>query len=73
MVELLLAASEIGYRLVLAREGAPDSLRTLMSGTGAAIWSVVESANRPTTANATLASLIRSTSLVLLRPSAHAG
>jgi hypothetical protein len=37
MVALLLAASEIGYRLGLAREGAPDSLRTLMSGTGAAM------------------------------------
>ena len=37
MVALLLAASEIGYRVGLAREGAPDSLRTLMSGTGAAM------------------------------------
>jgi hypothetical protein len=37
MVASLLAASEIGYRLGLAREGAPDSLRTLMSGTGAAM------------------------------------
>jgi len=37
MVALLLAASEIGYRLGLASEGAPDSLRTLMSGIGAAI------------------------------------
>jgi len=36
MVALLLAAAEIGYRLGLANEGAPDSLRTLMSGTGAA-------------------------------------
>jgi hypothetical protein len=137
MVALLLASCEIGYRLGLAREGAPDSLRALMSATGAAmlgllglllgfrdviineanaigtlslraglleephrerlretlraysdarialggsrsrpddlraarlesealhaeIWSVVESANRPTTANATLASLINS-------------
>ena len=37
MLALLLASSEIGYRLGLAREGAPDSLRTLMSGTGAAM------------------------------------
>jgi hypothetical protein len=37
MVVLLLASAEIGYRLGLAREGAPDSLRTLMSGTGAAM------------------------------------
>ena len=37
MVALLLASCEIGYRLGLAREGAPDSLRTLMSGTGAAV------------------------------------
>ena len=36
MVALLLAACEIGYRLGLAREGTPDSLRTLMSATGAA-------------------------------------
>ena len=154
MVALLLAACEIGYRLGLANAGAPDSLRTLMSGTGAAmlgllglllgfalsmaiarwdtrrdviidesnaigtlslraglledplrgrlreelraysdarialggsrsdpdalrkarresealhvaIWSVVESANRPTTANATLASLISSANEVI--------
>jgi len=37
MVALLLAAAEFGYRLGLSREGAPDSLRTLMSGTGAAM------------------------------------
>ena len=37
MVALLLGSSEIGYRLGLAKEGAPDSLRTLMSGTGAAM------------------------------------
>ena len=37
MVALLLAASELGYRLGLANEGAPDSTRTLMSGTGAAM------------------------------------
>ena len=37
MLALLLASSEIGYRLGLAKEGAPDSLRTLMSGTGAAM------------------------------------
>jgi len=37
MLALLLAACEIGYRLGLAREGAPDSLRALMSGIGAAI------------------------------------
>jgi hypothetical protein len=37
MVALLLAAAEIGYRLGAANEGAPDSLRTLMSGTGAAM------------------------------------
>ena len=36
MVALLLAACEIGYRLGLANAGAPESLRTLMSGTGAA-------------------------------------
>ena len=37
MVALLLAACEIGYRLGLARVDAPDSLRALVSGTGAAI------------------------------------
>jgi hypothetical protein len=37
MAALLLAACEVGYRLGLAREGAPDSLRTLISGTGAAM------------------------------------
>ena len=37
MVALLLAACEIGYRLGLARAGAPDSLRTLMSGIGGAM------------------------------------
>ena len=37
MVALLLASCEIGYRLGLAREGAPDSLRALMSATGAAM------------------------------------
>ncbi len=37
MVVVLLAACEIGYRLGLAREAAPDSLRTLVSGTGGAI------------------------------------
>jgi hypothetical protein len=37
MVALLLAAAEVGYRLGAANEGAPDSLRTLMSGTGAAM------------------------------------
>ena len=34
MVALLLAACEIGYRLGLARQGEPDSLRTLMTGIG---------------------------------------
>ncbi len=37
MVVVLLAACEIGYRLGLSREAAPDSLRTLVSGTGGAI------------------------------------
>ena len=37
MLAVLLASCEIGYRLGLAREGAPDSVRTLMSGTGAAM------------------------------------
>jgi len=37
MVVVLLAACEIGYRLGLARQAAPDSQRTLMSGTGGAI------------------------------------
>ena len=37
MLALLLAACEIGYRLGAANEGAPDSLRTLMSGAGAAM------------------------------------
>jgi hypothetical protein len=37
MVAVLLAAGEIGYRLGLAKLGAPDSLRTLMSGIGAAM------------------------------------
>ena len=37
MVALLLAAAEIGYRLGAANVDAPDSLRTLMSGTGAAM------------------------------------
>jgi hypothetical protein len=37
MLALLLASCEIGYRLGLAREGAPDSLRALMSATGAAM------------------------------------
>ncbi len=37
MVALLLAACEIGYRRGLANVGAPDSMRTLMSGTGAAV------------------------------------
>ncbi len=37
MLAFLLAACEIGYRLGLASVEAPDSLRTLMSGTGAAI------------------------------------
>jgi hypothetical protein len=37
MLASLLAAGEIGYRLGLANAGAPDSLRTLMSGTGAAM------------------------------------
>jgi hypothetical protein len=36
MFAVLLAACEIGYRLGKARIEAPDSLRTLMSGTGAA-------------------------------------
>jgi hypothetical protein len=36
MLTLLLAACEIGYRWGLANVGAPDSLRPLMSGTGAA-------------------------------------
>ena len=37
MLALLLAACEIGYRRGLANVGAPDSLRPLMSGTGAAM------------------------------------
>jgi len=41
MLALLLASSEIGYRLGLAKEGAPDSLRTLMSGTGAAVLGIL--------------------------------
>ena len=36
MIAVLLAAGEIGYRLGSARAGAPDSMRSLMSGTGAA-------------------------------------
>ena len=36
MLAVLLGASEIGYRLGSARVDAPDTLRTLMSGTGAA-------------------------------------
>jgi hypothetical protein len=32
-----LLTAEVGYRLGAANEGAPDSLRTLMSGTGAAM------------------------------------
>ena len=36
MVAVLLAAGEIGYQLGSARVDAPDSLRSLMSGTGAA-------------------------------------
>ena len=34
MVAVLVAADEVGYRLGLAKLGAPDSLRTLMSGIG---------------------------------------
>ena len=37
MIALLLAACEIGYRRGLANVGAPDSLRALMSGIGAAM------------------------------------
>jgi hypothetical protein len=37
MIAILLAACELGYRLGLAKVGTPDSLRTLMSGTGAAM------------------------------------
>ena len=37
MLALLLAACEVGHRWGLANAGAPDSLRSLMSGTGAAI------------------------------------
>ena len=37
MVVLLLLACEIGYRQGLARQGAPDSLRTLMTGIGGAM------------------------------------
>jgi hypothetical protein len=37
MVALLLAACEIGYRLGLAGQSAPDSLRTLMTGIGGAM------------------------------------
>jgi len=37
MVASLLIASEAGYRLGLAKMGSPDSLRTLMSGIGAAM------------------------------------
>ncbi len=36
MIVLLLVACEIGYRLGLAREGASDTQRTLMSGIGGA-------------------------------------
>ena len=36
MMAVLLAAGEVGYRLGEARVDAPDSLRSLMSGTGAA-------------------------------------
>jgi len=36
MAVLLLVAGEVGYRLGDARDDAPDSLRALMSGTGAA-------------------------------------
>jgi hypothetical protein len=36
MMAVLLAAGELGYRLGEARVDAPDSLRSLMSGTGAA-------------------------------------
>ena len=36
MIALLLAAGEIGYRLGSARADAPDSMRSLMSRTGAA-------------------------------------
>jgi len=41
MVALLLAACEIGYRLGLGNVGTPDSLRALMSGTGAAILGIL--------------------------------
>jgi hypothetical protein len=37
MLALLLAACEIGYRLGSSKVDAPDSLRSLMSGTGAAM------------------------------------
>lgn len=38
MVVILLAACEIGYRRGLARQSEPDSLRTLMTGIGGAIF-----------------------------------
>jgi len=37
MVVLLLLACEIGYRLGLAKQGSPESLRTLMTGIGGAM------------------------------------
>ncbi|MGI9344479.1 MAG: hypothetical protein ACR2QV_16725 [Gammaproteobacteria bacterium] len=37
MIVLLLTACEIGYRLGLAQERAPDSLRALMTGIGGAV------------------------------------
>jgi len=41
MVAVLLAAGEIGYRLGEARTDAADSLRSLMSGTGAAMLGIL--------------------------------
>ena len=37
MVAFLLGACEVGYRLGLSRKDEPDSLRALMSGTGASV------------------------------------
>ena len=41
MVGVLLAACEIGYRLGLARSGAPESLRALINGIGGAMLGIL--------------------------------
>jgi len=41
MIGVLLAACEIGYRLGLARSGAPESLRALINGIGGAMLGVL--------------------------------